>query len=373
MHLGCSRKLYNIRVENFKLYNKEIGHQRGLPIRELRKDHTYFDNVSSHALHQADRDYVRMKSNFLRKAKEGNFTKVNFRSKHDNNQSFRLHNVEFYLISNNHVFFRTKLFDEVFIGGIDIKNSFIPDDAKFNSLTFSFRNKSEYYISIQYETESIELPKTGNSIGLDPGVHTLLTTSNNDSYKNMKFLDDNQAKISCLQRFRDFNHTNKSSRRRRKLNCKIQKLNRQVRNRREHHYHCISKNIITNNDIICIESLSITDMFSNERHGRHFNRALQDASLGSLLNKIKYKAEFSGRDVIQVDKYFPSSQTCFSCGSLKKLKRSDRVYKCNSCGLEIDRDYNAALNIHKEGLRIKDEYVFTKKNKTKYVPEDIWN
>ena len=112
-----------------------------------------------------------------------------------------------------------------------------------------------------------------------------------------------------------------------------------------------------------------------KRHDRHFNRALQDASLGSLLSKIKYKVEFADRVVIQVDKYFPSSQTCFSCGSLKKLKRSDKIYSCNSCGLEIDRDHNAALNIHKEGLRIKDEYRFTKKNKTKYVQvEEIdWN
>ena len=185
MHLGCSRKLYNIRVENFKSYDKEIGHISGLPIRILRKEHTYFDDVSSHALHQADRDYVQMKSNYFRKVKEGNFTKVNFRSKHDNSQSFRLPSRIFDIISNNYIFFSNKLFDDVFVGGIDIKNSFIPEDAKFNSITFSFRNKSEYYISIQFETEQINLPKNGNSIGLDPGVHTLLTTSNNDSYKNM--------------------------------------------------------------------------------------------------------------------------------------------------------------------------------------------
>ena len=111
----------------------------------------------------------------------------------------------------------------------------------------------------------------------------------------------------------------------------------------------MSTAIINNHDIICIEDLNIKGMLKNHK----LARSISDVSWSEFVRQLEYKANWYGRKVVRVPTFYPSSKNCSSCGSIKKdLKLNDRIYKCSNCGLEIDRDYNASINILRKGLEI---------------------
>ena len=105
---------------------------------------------------------------------------------------------------------------------------------------------------------------------------------------------------------------------------------------------CAPQEIVRNADVICIESLNVSGMLRNHR----LARALSDASLSEFLRQLVYKAEWAGVEIVEADRFFPSSKTCSDCGNVKSdLSLSDRTYSCDECGLSLDRDLNAAINL----------------------------
>ncbi len=137
-----------------------------------------------------------------------------------------------------------------------------------------------------------------------------------------------------------------------KLKERLARVERKIANKRSYENHKLSKTIVRYNDIIVLENLNILGM------SKLYGRQVLDLALSDLVGKIKYKADIQGKLVLQVDRFFPSSKLCHCCGHKHtKLKLSDRTWTCESCGTELDRDVNAAINLEAEGLRILIEKI----------------
>ena len=133
---------------------------------------------------------------------------------------------------------------------------------------------------------------------------------------------------------------------------KVAKIHNKIRNKRKDFVNKLSTKIINNHDIICIEDLNIKGMLKNHK----LAKSISDVSWSEFVRQLEYKANWYGRKIVKVATFYPSSKTCSSCGNIKEtLKLSERIYHCECCGLEIDRDYNASMNISRKGLEILKE------------------
>ena len=133
---------------------------------------------------------------------------------------------------------------------------------------------------------------------------------------------------------------------------KVAKIHNKIRNKRKDFINKLSTKIINNHDIICIEDLNIKGMLKNHK----LAKSISDVSWSEFRRQLEYKANWYGRKIVKVPIFYPSSKTCSSCGNIKEtLKLSERIYHCECCGLEIDRDYNASINILRKGLEILKE------------------
>jgi putative transposase len=141
----------------------------------------------------------------------------------------------------------------------------------------------------------------------------------------------------------------KGGKNREKLRIKIAKLCRKIRNQKEHYYHQITNELLSDNQTIVMETLNVKEMMQEKK----LSRSISDASWGLLTQMLEYKCKWYGRELIKINKYFPSSKTCSNCGNIKEtLLLSERIYKCKVCKTEIDRDLNASINIKNSGIKI---------------------
>ena len=181
------------------------------------------------------------------------------------------------------------------------------------SATISRNGSGKYFISLLCETDIQELPKTNSSVGIDLGIKDLAILSTGEKIENLKF--------------------------RKQLEDKLKREQRKL-----------STDIIKNHDIICIEDLNTKGLLHNHK----LAKSISDVSWASFVNKLEYKAKWYGKEIIKIDKFYPSSQICSVCGYKDGKKTLDvREWTCSVCHTHHDRDINAAKNILTEGLRIK--------------------
>jgi putative transposase len=233
------------------------------------------------------------------------------------------------------------------------KYSELLETHKIKQCTFKKDLCGDYWATLLIDTEDTKiLPKTNNAVGIDLGVKDLIITSEGEVFENKKFLQNNYYKLRRLQR--KFTKTKKGGKNREKLRIKIAKLNRKICRQKEHYYHQITNQLIRDNQTIVMETLGVKDMLKQKK----LSRQISDASWGLLTQMLEYKCKWYGRELIKINQYYPSSKTCSGCGNVKEtLLLSERVYKCDNCGLEIDRDLNASLNIKQTGIKIPKETV----------------
>lgn len=193
-------------------------------------------------------------------------------------------------------------------------------------------------------------------MGIFLGIKDLMIISEGEVFENKKFLQNTYFKLRRLQR--KFSKTKKGGKNREKLRTKIAKINRKICRQKEHYYHQITNTLLRENQTIVMETLNIKGMMEEKK----LSRNISDASWGLLTQMLEYKCKWYGRDLIKINKWYPSSKTCSKCGNVKKiLLLSERTYKCEVCKTKIDRDLNAAINIKNTGLKIPEEFAEEKR------------
>ncbi|MGC8673440.1 MAG: RNA-guided endonuclease InsQ/TnpB family protein, partial [Thermoplasmata archaeon] len=203
-----------------------------------------------------------------------------------------------------------------------------------------------YYCSIIYEKEG-GIPErkplsSENSIGIDLGLEKFATLSNGIAIENPRFMKKVEKRIKKLQK--QLSRKRKGSNNRRKLILKLQRKYRELRNMREDIYDKVSTAIAKRYDTIIMEDLNVKGMMQNHR----IAKSISDVSFYSFKHKLEWKTMKYGKNLILIGMFDPSSKLCSKCGSIKHdLKLSDRIYRCDVCGLVIDRDLNASKNIKK--------------------------
>lgn len=205
-----------------------------------------------------------------------------------------------------------------------------------------------WYVTFAVDTDAPEvLPAAGHAIGVDLGVKDFAVTSDGDRITNPRHLERKAANLARYQR--RMARKQPGSANRRKAKTKVAAAHRKVRNARQDFLHRASTAIVRRADVIVIEDLAVANMVRN----RSLARAISDCGWGEFRRQLEYKAERSGRTLIVIDRWYPSSKTCSACGHLlEKLSLSTRHWTCSGCRTRHDRDHNAAKNILAAGRAV---------------------
>ena len=337
---GCIRVIWNANVESFNSYNKDKNPKPKIINKvDLITDKPWLSEVSAAALQQKVRDFQETVKQFFSKTRKKMINKPCFKKK-SGNQSYRLPNRKFSINGD-------KIRLEK-IGWIKmIVDREIPDNSKMLSCTISMNCCGQYFVSILVDTEIKHKKKTGKSVGIDLGLKSFATLSDGIVIDNIKFFREKQSEIAKIQRY--LSRKTKGSNRYRRNKCRIARLHNKISNRRNYFLHNITTYLVENYDIICIEDLNISGMLSNHK----LAKSISDTSFYQFRSMLEYKCKWYGKELSVIDRFYPSSKTCSKCGWKKDdLTLSDRIFKCENCGIEMDRDLNAAINIKRVGVAI---------------------
>ena len=206
------------------------------------------------------------------------------------------------------------------------------------------RDVDQWYVSFSVKMDpEPPLEPTGQSIGVDVGLKSLITLSNGEQVKPPKFLRQSEKKLTKAQR--QLSRKKKGSKNRNKQRIEVAKIHRKIRNQRKDFAHKLSRTLVNTYDTIVFEKLQILNMVKNH----HLAKSISDAGWGQLVDFTKSKAEYAGRVVKQVNPRKTSMECCM-CGIIQVMPLSQRIYNCLGCGNVMDRDENAAINIKHRGI-----------------------
>lgn len=349
---GCVRKIWNYNVEIFNKYNKDCSlekQEKPLTSTQLRREFVYMKDISYTALQQKERDFAQFKSSYFSKSRKSKVGRPQFKFK-DDKQSFRLANGSYYI--------KEKLIHLEKIGKVKIVvDREISKDYRLMNVTVSKNKSNQFFASVLVEQEIILKPKTGKQIGIDVGLKTFLTGSDNLVIENPRYFRNNQAKLAKVQR--RFSRKKKvlvddkkvDSIRRKKAKLKVARVSLKVANQRKDFMHKLTTRIVTDYDFIAIEDLNVSGMVKNHK----LAKSISDASFSEFSRQLEYKCFWYGKHLIKVDSWFASSKICNHCGwKNKELSLGEGIWQCKSCLMKIDRDLNASKNILKEALRVNN-------------------
>ena len=223
----------------------------------------------------------------------------------------------------------------------------LPEGAEPSTVTVSRDAAGRWFVSLLVG-ESIEPhPATDAAIGIDAGLTSLLTLSTGEKIANPRHERHDRARLAKAQRA--MARKVKGSANREKARRKVARAHARITDRRKDFLHKLSTRIVRENQTVIIEDLSVRNLVRN----RSLARAISDASWSEFRRMLEYKADWHGRTVIAVDRFYPSSRTCSACGAVAaKMPLNVRVWECASCGTVHDRDVNAAKVILAAGLAV---------------------
>jgi len=225
----------------------------------------------------------------------------------------------------------------------------LPKDSKPSSVTITRDCADRYFVSILLEEQIEPLPAKENAVGVDLGLKDLVILSTGETVGNPKFFHKDEKKLAKAQR--RLAKKQKGSKNRAKARKKVAKIHARIADRRRDFLHQLSTRLIRENQTICVETLAVKNMVKNPK----LSKAISDVGWSEFVSQLAYKAEWYGRKLVKIDKWYPSSKRCFDCGHiLDSLSLDIRQWTCPECGVVHDRDINAANNVLAAGLAVSD-------------------
>lgn len=335
---GCCRFVYNyFLAERIKLYKEEDKTLSAFDtirlLTPLKQKLEWLKEPDKCSLVYALRNLDSAYKMFF---KGNNFPK--FRSKRNCHRSYTTND-------NLHIFDKhvqlPKLGKVKFRGKYDIQGRIV-------SATVSQEPSGKYYVSLCCEEDVEQLPKTNQSIGIDLGLKDFAILSNGIKIPNLKYLAKSEKRLVKLQR--ELSRKPKGSSNRNKARIKVARCYEKIRNQRKDFLQKLSTQLVRDYDNICIEDLNVVGMVKNHS----LAKSISDASWSEFVRQLTYKCEWYGKQLIKVDRFYPSSQLCNNCGYKNKAVKDLKIryWTCPECGNEVDRDINASKNILSEGLKL---------------------
>lgn len=342
---GCVRYVFNWGLEN----RSNAYHEEGKTLRygdtsamltALKKtdDHTWLNDVSSVPTQQALRHLEKAYTNFF--AGRARFPR--FKAKH------RKQSAEYttsgYRLKDSGVKGEPLVYLAKQSAPLKIKWS-RPLPSAPKTITVTMDSAGRYFVSFRIKVDPKPLPENGKAVGLDMGLtHTVITS---DGWKahNPKYLKQDLAKLHRAQKA--LARKQKGSNNRKKAKRRVAKVHARIADRRDDYLHKLTTRLVRENQTICVETLAVKNMVKN----RSVARSISDVGWGELLRQLEYKAEWYGRTLVKIDRWYPSSKRCSACGHVRgKLPLNVREWVCEECGVQHDRDINASKNILAAGL-----------------------
>ena len=357
-HFGSIRYVFNYflneRKKEYETNKNTINYyDNAKSLTELKKQEEYIwlNEINSQSLQNSLKNLETAYKNFFR-FKKG-FPR--FKSKHNRNS---------FCVPQSVKLINGKLHIPKFKEPIDLilSRSFI---GTIKQATISKTPTNEYFVSILVETEHVKYEKTGKSVGIDLGIKDFVITSEGYKYKNNRYSKTYAKKLKENQQH--LSRKTKGSNRYQKQKLKVATIYKKITNSRLDKLHKVSTELIKKYDVIVLEDLNIKGLSKRckpkmDETGNYIpngqsrksglNRNILDASWGNFINMLEYKASWNDKKIIRVDRFFPSSKTCNSCGYINQnLTLNIREWTCPSCNTKLDRDLNASINILNEGYK----------------------
>lgn len=355
---GARRFVYNQQVEAFDSYDRESNPVPKYPnVTDLKNRFPWLRDcpLPSNAMSQSIRDFARAKGSYFRKARyEKN--RPRFASRNDNIQSFRNCAPIRHMDGNRYPLSRK-------LGCVRFRKRDWPRFPleRLSSWTVKRENRT-YYLVLLFDVDIQPMPKAEGRVGIDLGVKDLLTLSTGEKINYPNRLRRLEEDVRREQR--KLSRRTKGSNNYRKQRAIVAKAYARLRHYRDDFQHQLSHRLIEENQFIGMETLMVRNMTrkakknaegirNGQSRKRAMNRSILRNGWSGLVDKLSYKAEWYGRTLVQVDRFYPSSKLCHDCGhKYKGLRLSECEWTCRNCGTRHDRDVNAAKNILTEAERL---------------------
>ena len=340
---GCCRFVYNHflnkRIETYQTEQKTLTYnQCSSELTKLKSELEWLKEPDKCSLQNAIKDMDRAYKNFFK----NNASFPKYKSKKTHRFSYRTN------VTNGNITYLGKHIKLPKLGMVKTRTKLLPQGRIINA-TISQEPSGKYYVSLCCtDVEIQKLEKTGKEMGIDLGIKSFAVTSSGETIPNPRYLQKSLNKLARLQR--ELSRKTRGGSNWNKARIKLARLQEHIANQRTDFLQKLSTKLIRENDVICIEDLQVKNMIQNHKLARN----IADVSWSEFIRQLQYKADWYGKTIIKVDKWYASSQICSCCGNQFPITKdlSVREWICPNCHTALDRDGNAARNILREGKRL---------------------
>lgn len=341
---GCTRFVYNyfldLRIKEYSENKRFISYNdTSKLLTQLKKELVWLKVPDKDSLQKSLKDLDMAYKKFFKE--HTGFPK--FKSKKNRYKSYRTS------CTNNNISFMERHIKLPKLGLVKTRDKQVPQGRILNA-TISQEPNGCYYCSLCCtDVEILHLPKTNKNVGVDLGLVDFAILSNGTKIGNPRYYEKSEKKLVKLQR--ELSRKTIGGSNWNKTRIKVANLQKHISEQRRDFLQKLTTNIVNAYDVICLEDLDVKSMKETDSTIR--NKHVGDVAWSEFIRILKYKCNWYGKQFIQVDRYYPSSQICHICGYRDGKKSEDiRIWVCPHCNSNLDRDVNSAINILNQGLKL---------------------